>query len=453
MNNRTSLYALKLHERLTNRHILTRLEELNQTQKLSQDELLTLQRDKLLSLVDYAMRYVPYYRRLFKQIDFHPDDLRRDLGNLNRIPVLTKSIIRSNQDDMLTTEPKRRQQLSRLCTSGSTGEPLTFYQDRDFRDAVTADIQRHMGWAGWKLGDPQAILWGAKFNPGIRQRARVKLIDWVWNRFQLNAFALTEESLAKFTKLIIQKKPSILFGYPSGIHRFAQYMRERSDVEISFNGIFTSAEKLLPPIRQLIEDTFRCRIFDRYGALELGGIACECPAHAGLHVSTENNYVEILRDGSAVQPGVVGNLVVTNLNNRGMPFIRYRNEDMSSWDTGGDCSCGRAAPRLASIEGRMVETFYTRDGRSVWSGFAGAAFRCLTHPSIKQFQVIQKSLDKMVVRLVQDGKVPQAVLDEILHAIQTAYGQNVSVDFEFPEEIPPLPSGKHQYAMSELNKS
>ena len=163
MNSALSRAALKLHDRITGRHILDRLEDLNRTQWLSRDELLAMQRDKLLRLVEYAYQFVPYYRRVFKEVGFQPGDLDQDLTQLGKLPILTKAIIRENYQDLLTTEPERRRRMSELATSGSTGEPLVFMQDADFRDMVTADIQRHMGWGGWKLGDLQAIIWGASY--------------------------------------------------------------------------------------------------------------------------------------------------------------------------------------------------------------------------------------------------------------------------------------------------
>jgi phenylacetate-CoA ligase len=158
MNSSLSRVALRLHEKLTGRRILVRLEELNRTQWLSRDELLAMQQTKLQRVVDYAYRYVPYYRRTFDAIGFQPADLRRDPACLAHLPTLSKAIIRDNWQDMLTTEPERRRQLSKLRTSGSTGEPLVFMQDRDFRDYVTAECQRHLGWAGWQLGELQAFM-------------------------------------------------------------------------------------------------------------------------------------------------------------------------------------------------------------------------------------------------------------------------------------------------------
>jgi phenylacetate-CoA ligase len=444
--------VLKLHELATRRRILKRLDELNRTQWLGRDELLALQRDKLQRLVEYAYQYVPYYRRTFKQAGFHPDDLRKDLASLRRLPILTRVIIRENFDEMMTTEPQRRRRMSVLSTSGSTGHPLIFMQDSDFRDYVTAGIQRHLGWAGWEMGQLHAYIWGAKFDAGLRQSLRNRMIDWVWNRFQVNAFALTDEALAAFADRVQRQRPRILFGYASSLHRFAQFVRQSAYQNITIDSIFSTSEPLLPTVRQFIEETFQGKVFNRYGLNDLGDIACECQAHTGLHISPENNYVEILCGGRPAEPGEMGDIIVTNLNNWGMPFIRYSNGDTGVWYDGEDCPCGRASPMLGTVEGRTVDTFKTRDGRTVWTGFTGAAFRCLASPEIKQFQIVQRSLDRMVVRLVQNVKVPQSILDEIVRAIQTAFGDNVEVEFEFMDEIPTLPSGKHRYAVSELNK-
>ena len=443
--------ALRMHEQITGRHILKKLEELNCTQWLSRDELLALQRAKLQGLLEYAYEYVPYYQRTFDEVGFKPSDIHQDISSFTKLPILTKSIIRENRNDLLTTEPDLRRRLSKLSTSGSTGQPLIFMQDSDFRDAVTADIQRHMGWAGWELGDLQALIWGAPIRPTLPKKLRARLIDWVWNRFQTDAFVMTDKTMTAFAQRVRRQKPPILFGYATSLYRFAQFIRQSPFQDMTFKGIFSSAELLLPSVRDFIENTFRCRVFNRYGTLELGGVACECGAHTGLHVSVENNYAEILCNGYPAEPGEVGDIIVTNLNNRGMPFIRYSIGDAGAWYLGEKCPCGRVSPMLQAIEGRIVDSFKTGDGRIVWAGFAGAAFHCLDNPAIKQFQVVQKSLDNIVVRLVPDGEIPRPVLDEITHAIQVIFGVKVKVNFEFPDAISPLPSGKHRYAVSELN--
>ncbi len=442
---------LRLYEFGTGRHILTLWEELNRIQWLSRDELLARQSDKLISLMEYADQYVPYYQRVFKEVGFRPDDLREDLAHLNKIPILNKAIIRKNWNDLLTTEPERRRSMSKLNTSGSSGEPLLFMQDGYFQDYVTAETQHHMSWIGWKLGDSHAWIYIPPSRPSLREKAHVEIADWAWNRFQLNACAMNEESMTAFARRVQHQKPKLLWCCTSSLYHFAKYVRTSPYQDMTFDGIFTTAEVLLPAVRQFIEETFRCRVFNRYGTMELGGVACECQAHAGYHICADSNYIEILHNGLAAKPEELGQIIVTNLNNRAMPFIRYSIGDVGAWRDGENCTCGRSAPMLSAIEGRITEMFHTRDGRYVRAAFSGG-FRCLAHPAIKQFQVIQKSLDKMVVRLVPDGEIPQSVLDEIAQTVQATFGRNVAVDFEFPAEITPLPSGKHQYAVSELNR-
>ncbi len=446
------LVAFKAHELLTGRRVLDRMQELNRTQWLRREELLRLQQQKLHSLLTYAGKNVPYYHRLFERVDFAPDEVLTDPTALHKLPVLTKAIIRENFDELLTTESKRRAQMGQLTTGGSTGHPLVFMQDSNFRDYVTADIHRHLGWAGWELGQPHAYIWGASFEVQTAQSIRVKLMDWVLNRFLTTAYVLSEESMSAFAAQIRKRRPRILFGYPSSVYRFAKFVREHSMDDITFEAIFGSAEVLYPAQRRFIEEVFAGKMFNRYGSRELGGLACECEAHTALHASIENVYIEILRGlegNEPTRPGETGHIVVTNLNNYGMPFIRYSIEDLGAWSNRESCPCGRELPLMDLVQGRRIDMFETRDGRGVWGGFASPLFGM---EGVKQFQLVQKSLDLVIARIVKEGELDQARLDTIERTVKMALGDHVRVKFEFPDEIPVLDSGKYRYAISEISE-
>jgi phenylacetate-CoA ligase len=443
-----------MHSAVTGRRILASLDELNQTQWLDRDTLRAIQTEKLEKLLAYAYQFVPYYRRTFEQAGFHPDQLRHDPESFYRIPFLNKNLVRQNFLDLQTKEPGHRRQLSRVTTSGSTGQPLIFLQDHAFRDHVTADIQRHLGWAGWKMGQLHAYIWGSNFEETASHALRNRLIDWEWNRFLANGFTLTEEKMAAFAEKVHHLRPRVLFGYASCLYRFAQYVRQSPYRDITFDGVISSAEVLNPVVRKVIEETFECGVFNRYGTKELGGVACECDKHRGLHTSMENNFVEIIVDGHHAQPGEIGGIIVTNLNNWGMPFIRYEIGDEGAWEIEGECPCGRSSQRLKSIEGRIVDQFVTRDGRASWAGFAGDGYSSLlAQPYIKQFQIIQESLDKITVRLVKDGEIPASLLARLTQTLKTAFGEEITVEFEFPDQITVLPSGKHRYALSRVGNA
>jgi phenylacetate-CoA ligase len=441
--------AIDWYQFATGRRLLTRMDELNRTQWLSREELLALQRDKLYRLLEYAYAYVPYYQRLFNRIDFRPADVLTDPASFQRIPFLTKSIIRENFDDLITTEIERRKEMSRRSTSGSTGQPLVFMVDTNFRDNTTAALHHHLAWSSWQFGQPHAYIFGASFEVGYARNMRAQLMDLVFNRFATNAYILSEKSMQTFAAKAMRRRPRLLYGYASSLYHFANFLRDNPTYDLKFvDAVFFTAEVLYPYQRQLIEETFGCQVFSHYSARELGTLASECEAHSGLHVSVENVYIEILRDGMPAETGV-GDIFATTLNNYGMPFIRYQLADVAAWPPDDRCPCGRAHPMIKVIEGRRNDMFRTRDGSAVWGGVGNPMWDM---EGVKKFQFIQKTFDYVIVRVVKDGPMSQAQRAEVERAVKTVLGDHVKLDFEFPDEIPVEQSGKHRYQICEIDQ-
>jgi phenylacetate-coenzyme A ligase PaaK-like adenylate-forming protein len=441
--------AIQVYQKASGRRILPYLDELNRTQWLGRDELLDLQRARLHRLLEHAYGRVPYYRRLFDSVGFRPADVLVDLSAMRRIPILTKAVIRENFDSLLVQNPQLRKEMTAFSTSGSTGEPLFYMQDNSCRDHAMADLYRHLGWAGWRLGQCYAWIWGADFEEQTSQNIRSRTRDWILNRMETNAFSLSEESMRAFATQVRRRRPMILVGYPSSMCWFAEFVQEHGLDDINFEAISSAAEVLYPDQRQLLEKVFGAQVFDRYATRELGTIAYECEAHTGLHVTVENIYVEVLQDGEPAKAGEVGEIILTNLHNYGMPFIRYRLEDIGTWSTRDSCECGRRLPMMDLKLARSVDTFRTRDGRRIWGEFATPI---LEVPGVKRFQVVQKSLDLVVVRIVRDADLNEAKLIKIESELKLALGEQVTVTFEFPDEIPVYGSGKYRYAISEIDQ-
>jgi len=439
--------ALRLYDLAAGRRILTRFDELNRTQWLGRDELLALQRDKLQRLVEYAYQYVPYYRRTFDQVGFRPDNLRQDPTSFQKIPIVTKEDMRDHPDEFLTTDPAIRKTLHTHSTSGSTGVPLVYQEDHNNRDYVTADILRHMTWCGWRLGEPHAYLWGRSSESSVFHRLRMWLMDCALNRFVVDAYILSDDKLDRLVRRIRQYHSQLLFGYTSALFVFAQFAQRNRLNDIKFRGVYSAGEVLYPYQRKLLEDTFGCQVFNRYAALEVGGIACECEAHTGMHISTENCYVEIVQGDTPIEGEQPGEIIVTNLNNFGFPFIRYRLADLVQ-RRAQECSCGRQSPMLEHVQGRTVDIFRTTSGVAVWGDFA-----LFEVPGIKQYQVVQKAIGLIVVRIVKDDALQQVALDSIEHSIQQMMGNDTRVQFEFPDDLPRSNAGKYRYTYSEIYKS
>jgi len=440
-------YGLKFYDRVTGHHILDRLDELTHTQWLSPEELQALQRRRLRSLLAYAYMYVPYYQRVFDEVGFRADALESDPESFWKIPPVSKATMREHPEEFITTEAARREGISPSATSGSTGEPFVFWEDHHFQDYANANTFRHHTWCGWQPGQLRVYLWGIPFGVTFKRRVWDQVRDLTWGRTFVNAFNLSDETMSRLAALIRRRRPKLLHGYVSALHLFARFVRENGCNDVKVPAVYTSAEVLYPHQREYIEETFDCEVFNRYATHEVGGIACECEKHTGMHISTETNYVEILHeDNVPVKDGEAGNVVVTSLTNYVFPFIRYRFEDIGCMSTR-PCPCGRGQPMLGAIEGRHNDMFKTRDGRTVLWGI-DRPFK--TMQGVRKFQFVQKSLDYVVVRVVKDGPMSQAQRAEVEQTLKIALGDHVKIDFEFPDEIPVGRSGKYRYTICEI---
>jgi phenylacetate-CoA ligase len=115
------------------------------------------------------------------------------------------------------------------------------------------------------------------------------------------------------------------------------------------------AEPWSEEARQTIEDTFDLKAYDTYGLSEIygPGVGGECECQNGLHIWEDEVMIEIVDPdtGQWLEPGQLGEIVLTMLRRETMPLIRYRTKDLG-WVSVEECECGRTTTRLMEIRGR-----------------------------------------------------------------------------------------------------
>jgi phenylacetate-CoA ligase len=168
--------------------------------------------------------------------------------------------------------------------------------------------------------------------------------------------------------------------------------------------------------------------------------------HRGLHVDIEHLYVEFLRpDGSAAEPGEEGAIVITDLFNRGMPLIRYRIEDVGV-PSDRVCACGRGLPLMERVTGRVADYLKRRDGSMV----AGVSLveRTLTAiPGLEQLQVVQDSLDEVVLKVVRAPDFNAATERALVSEFRAIFGPGINIRAEYVDHIPQERSGKYRFSI------
>lgn len=89
-------------------------------------------------------RHVPYYKALFAQVGFDPETDFNQLSDLEKIPVLTKDIIRKEYRNLIN--PRYKGIAVEYATSGSTGQPQKMLLTPYMVAMDKAMIFRHHSW-------------------------------------------------------------------------------------------------------------------------------------------------------------------------------------------------------------------------------------------------------------------------------------------------------------------
>jgi phenylacetate-CoA ligase len=402
---------------------------------------------RIRALLAHAHAHCPFHRRRFEEIGAAPGDFR-SLEDFARFPPLRRREIQEHLDDLIAGDfDPRRYELH--STSGSTGTPLRFAADKSRYAAARAMLHRNHRWCGVDLGERHAYLW-ASFNERMTaQSFRYRLGHWVLNQQFHSAWSLSDEDLAAINGKLLRGRPRLLTTFPSTLTTYAHLVQRRGLRPPPLTAIISSGETLFPNQRALAEEVFGCRVFNRYGDMELGDIAHECEAHDGMHVNEERVYVEIEPDPEL--PNGTGDIIVTDLDNWSMPFLRYQTEDLGRWhaDPTG-CVCGRPLRRLAEVQGRRYDIVVDREGvpinglvlEDLGSGAAGVA----------QFQCVQRSPERLLYRVVPlSGFTAEQIRQNILERSRLSIGpERFEIEVELVEEIAHSKSGKLRQIVSEI---
>jgi phenylacetate-CoA ligase len=424
---------------------LRTLRALMRTQWLSLDEHRIRQNEKLKLILSYAYENCEYYKSLFDQHDIRPDQ-PSILDEFWRVPILTKRIIQE-QGDMLISRKYDKSRLVSAKTGGSTGKALQIYFDKRWQEIRSADALRSNRWANWDIGMKVAAVWG---NPPVMTTWTDKIRNWLLDRtIYLDTMNLSAQTMADFISSWREYRPAILFGHAHSLFILAKFLREQQIGDIRPSGIVSSSMMLIDSEREVIETVFKCKVTNRYGCEEVGLIASECEQHNGMHLNIEHLFIEFLtEDGLPVKDGEDGQIVVTDLTNRGMPLIRYRVEDAGAPSTR-MCPCGRGFPMMERVTGRIADFLVKQDGSLV----AGVSLveRTLTAiKGIEQMQIIQERVDLIRINMVTREGYGASSEAELLTELRQVFGDKVQLDLNYVDGISQERSGKYRFSICKV---
>lgn len=458
---------------LNRKGILGRYRKLLLTEHYSKDALRELQFQKLSAALRHAYKWIPFYTRRFKEIGLVPADIRT-LEDIRHIPPLVRQDVIDHRLDMVDVRYRHsisgtdqaaqaagsplsfailhRRRLIRSTTTGSTGTPTVFYEDGSTTALNWVHEQRLKHWFGIAPGAKEARMKGISTLYPARSLLR-SAREYLWNQSSLPGFFLSDREYELSLQKIRKFRPRVLWGPTPGLTGLARYAQRTNQDVSQFRPILVIswAAPLYEHEKKLLGEVFGCPVTNIYSTRELGHVAMNCPC-GSIHVNQENYVVEIEGNGIAEKSLGPGNVLITQLNESPMPFLRYRIGDLAELG-GSDCPCGRSLLVLKNILGRIGEVFKTKDGHLIEPNFWCLAFMVgRQSQDVERFQVVYRRNDCIRFRIVPRRGYSARTEADLRRFIEKSFPSSMQFEFECVSDIQPQPSGKCPIVVNEIGQ-
>lgn len=426
---RSLLESVKYAAGLSYRREATRVEG------LTSDEFWEYQGAKLLNEYSRAKQNIPFYHRSPE----YPRQLKASegvLASLRTLPVLPKSVVRSNPE---LFQPTRRPILSAThTTGGTTGTPLRVRAGFHERGATNAIVERRY-----------LATSGARYPRMVRLSGYLSG-DELWRKIPgtriayLSIYGLTSDNRAQILKHLRDLQPQAFHGYASALRQLARVVDGEHFSTSNPIAAVSTSETLDESVRSEIETQLGVTVHNEYGSQEGQHSVLEC-AERGLHIHPMRGIVEIL-DFDTDRPariGEPGRVVVTGLLSRQMPLLRYEIGDSAvslGYRTG--CACGSQWPQIGKVFGRTEDLIKLADGRRVGL-LSHSTLKDVT--GVRESQIVQRSFTALKYLLCVEPGVDNAAIERhVRHEVHSRLGEDMTVEFEYVDSIERTPAGKIQ---------
>lgn len=331
-------FVYLLGMKIWNDDILNKYNILLESQYWGIDRLLDYQNNVLKILINTAYYGSKYYRDKFDKLKLKPNDVN-NLNDLKKLPILSKVELLRNRE--IIQIKKKGEKLFFAETSGSTGEPLVFFRDKQWDAWMRASLYRGYSWYNVNPWERNGFLWGYNFS--ISKAIKVKFLDELQNRFRL--FSYNKDNIRIFLNKL--ESATFISGYSSMIYEIAKDINNNYSRCYNIKMAMGASEKIFDSYQEEVMKAFGVKMINEYGAAEAGIIAFECP-NGNMHINMETVIVEEENN----------EIIITNLISNSFPIIRYKLGDYIELDNNIKCECGRKHFIIKEVLGRTGKVIY-----------------------------------------------------------------------------------------------
>lgn len=391
---------------------------------------------RLKTLLVHTFLTVPYYTNLISN-DSGLLSKINSVNDLQLLPVIDRNTIQNNQEILISNKYKK-QNLIKGSSSGTTGIPISYFMDNDGMSAGVAAGYMLWRMSGWNFGQKSVHIWGNQSSIERWNTLASRLKNRLTSQKNIASTLLNDPiEIGEIAKSIIKFQPLSIDGYSSAIYTLAKYFKENNLSLGSVRQVLTTAENLEEYQQQLIEEVF-APTCDLYGSGEVLGIATKPAGDERYYILDTHVIVETEESGI---PGMK-NILLTDLDNYGMPMIRYKIGDMIDNVYEPDHNARYPFSWFKKIQGRNSDIITLPNGMKFHpvNIFGGTLFRKFT--GITRHKVIWNGSKLIFVFEAQHFSE-----NESLHNALNEMLEKYHVEFEvqLTSKISPSASGKYKY--------
>lgn len=408
--------------------------------KMNNSKLMYWKNEKKWEIFNYHIKYNSMYKNIIDNYSF---------DNWDEVPVIEKKFFQSNFINNLSDIYKNKD-LYLANTTGSSGHPFMFAKNKYAHSISWAGVKLRYENIGVNYLAKQARFLGIPVDKKSFIKEKIK--DLIMNRKRFDVYNLGDGNFQNILNNFKSTNFKYIYGYANTILSFAKYLKKNNIVLKeycpSLSACISTSEMLFPQDRKIMSEAFGITLINEYGSSETSIIGIE--SKNGNIVTSDNLLVEILDDDNQpVKIGESGKIVISDLFNLAMPFIRYEIGDV------GSLAYSEVDDRyyIDRLHGRENDMIYLPSGKKS----PGLTFYYISRSllensslSIEQFLIRQTKLNEFFFEIKADSKLNQEQMLMVKSEVSKYLEPNLEIIFSYPEKIENISKGKIKHFFSEL---
>lgn len=436
---------MPLYDKVKGKNLIPHLNEYEKHLSWDKAQLDAWQWQELQKLLKHAYENTSYYPKVWQELGISSHLDIRSMDDFNKLPVTTKTDIRTHYQEF---KSRIHSHNFKKSTGGSTGQPFSFELDLESNTRREAIMWRGYGWLGAGLGAKTLYLWGADLgNPSQAKSIKDALYHSFYHRKMLNSFAMNKDNMKDYVTEINRYNAKMIVSYVNPLYELSRFILANNLQVNAPEGILTGAEQLHDFQREVIEKAFNAPVYNTFGCREFMLIAAECKQEKSLHVNSDHLVVNVVNTAGDNIIGESGDLIITDLYNYGMPLIRYANGDRATMEDK-PCQCNNPLPVISSIDGRKLDIIKTPTGATIPGELFPHMFK--EYAGIERFQVIQKELASITIKLICNDKFTQQDEQSIIDEVNKYSQGSLNIHIDKVDDIALTKTGKHKVTICEI---